>query len=84
MDVKTILSLLASASLAVASAIDPSLMRRQSSLPIDQCPGYSASNIQTSEGQVVSADLSLAGTACNTYGTDLDSLVLAVEYINGK
>lgn len=84
MALKTVLPLLASATLALASAINTSLLKRQSSLPIEQCPGYAASNIQTIGGQVMSADLSLAGTACNTYGTDLDSLVLQVEYINGK
>ncbi|KAG0649653.1 Alpha-glucosidase [Hyphodiscus hymeniophilus] len=43
------------------------------------CPGYKASNVkQTTSG--LTADLSLAGTACNVYGTDVDALSLTVEY----
>ncbi|GAB7352416.1 hypothetical protein MBLNU459_g2839t3 [Dothideomycetes sp. NU459] len=80
--VKHVICLLASGSLGLTSAIDKALTRKQSSLPIEQCPGYAASNIKTSGGQVVGADLSLAGTACNTYGTDLDDLVLQVGYID--
>lgn len=48
------------------------------------CPGYKASNVRTQHGNVVSADLNLAGSACNLYGTDLDNLVLQVEYETGK
>lgn len=44
------------------------------------CPGYQATNVKTQQGNVVSADLTLAGPACNLYGTDLDNLVLQVEY----
>ena len=43
------------------------------------CPGYSASNVQYS-GTGVTADLALAGPACNVYGTDIESLSLTVEY----
>ncbi|SPO02052.1 related to alpha-glucosidase b [Cephalotrichum gorgonifer] len=46
---------------------------------LDDCPGYSASNIQTT-GNGLTADLKLAGPACNTYGDDLDDLVLSVTY----
>lgn len=43
------------------------------------CPGYSASNVvRTISG--LSATLKLAGTACNLYGTDIDTLNLTVEY----
>ncbi|KAL2827223.1 glycosyl hydrolases family 31-domain-containing protein [Aspergillus cavernicola] len=43
------------------------------------CPGYVASNVkQTASG--LTASLSLAGHACNVYGTDIDSLNLTVEY----
>jgi alpha-glucosidase len=48
------------------------------------CPGYKATNVKTSQGSIVSADLSLAGAACNVYGTDLDNLVLQVEYETGR
>jgi alpha-glucosidase len=43
------------------------------------CPGYKASNIrETSSG--VMATLSLAGAACNVYGTDVKQLTLSVTY----
>lgn len=43
------------------------------------CPGYTASAIQrTPYG--MTAQLSLAGAACNIYGTDVDFLNLTVEY----
>ncbi|CAG7915842.1 unnamed protein product [Penicillium olsonii] len=45
---------------------------------LDDCPGYRASNIQQF-GQRLTADLSLAGDACNTYGSDLPDLKLLVE-----
>ncbi|RFU25375.1 hypothetical protein B7463_g10963, partial [Scytalidium lignicola] len=45
----------------------------------DACPGYSASNIvQTPHG--LTASLTLAGQACNVYGTDVETLNLTVEY----
>ncbi|KAJ5272341.1 hypothetical protein N7478_007466 [Penicillium angulare] len=44
------------------------------------CPGYKASNVKLNHGAIVSADLTLAGTACNIYGTDLHDLKLEVEY----
>lgn len=43
------------------------------------CPGYSASNVvRTISG--LTASLKLAGTACNLYGTDIETLNLTVEY----
>ncbi|KAJ5715258.1 alpha-glucosidase, partial [Penicillium malachiteum] len=44
------------------------------------CPGYRASNVKKQQGAVVSADLTLAGTACNIYGTDIEDLKLEIEY----
>jgi alpha-glucosidase len=58
-----------------------SLAKRQSS-SLDECPGYTASNVRVS-GSTITADLALAGTACNVYGTDLTDLRLLVEYQNG-
>ncbi|KAI1432490.1 glycoside hydrolase family 31 protein [Xylaria sp. CBS 124048] len=49
---------------------------------IDDCPGYTASNVVETEG-TVTADLTLSGTACNIYGTDLTDLKLLVEYQTG-
>ncbi|EXJ87313.1 alpha-glucosidase [Capronia epimyces CBS 606.96] len=43
------------------------------------CPGYTASNVKTSTSGVT-AHLTLAGTACNVYGTDVQDLDLLVEY----
>lgn len=48
------------------------------------CPGYQATNVKKSHGSIVSADLTLAGDACNVYGTDLNNLVLQVDYETGK
>ncbi|KAJ6024691.1 alpha-glucosidase [Penicillium herquei] len=44
------------------------------------CPGYRASNVKKEHGAVVSADLTLGGTACNIYGTDIEDLKLEIEY----
>lgn len=53
---------------------DPSAPNTQ-----QECPGYIASNVQhTTAG--LTADLTLAGTACNVYGIDIVDLSLSVEY----
>lgn len=78
---KTVFALLAAAAVAAAGVIDTSLKPRQTTnLTIEQCPGYVASNVQYSGNKTVGADLSLAGPACDTYGTDLTDLKLVVEY----
>ncbi|KAK5111910.1 hypothetical protein LTR62_004642 [Meristemomyces frigidus] len=64
------------ASIAYANPV-PSLFTRQPNLA--SCPGYTASNVQTSDTGLT-ASLSLAGTACNAYGADLTDLTLTVEY----
>lgn len=46
------------------------------------CPGYTASNIVTTNTGLT-ADLNLAGPACNSYGIDLQNLTLLVEYQTG-
>lgn len=43
------------------------------------CPGYKGSNVRYSDTGLT-ADLTLAGHACNVYGTDIESLSLTVEY----
>lgn len=54
--------------------IDPEAVNVQ-----DVCPGYLASNVQrTISG--LTAELKLAGKACNVYGTDVEDLTLTVEY----
>jgi hypothetical protein len=50
--------------------------------PRDNCPGYAVSNVQqTPTG--LTADLSLAGTACNVFGNDVRDLKLLVNYDAG-
>jgi alpha-glucosidase len=72
------LLLLFTPALAVAS----SLIVRDATDPLAACPGYKASNVQTTSSGLT-ADLTLAGTACNAYGTDLKDLVLQVTYEEG-
>ncbi|KAF2843449.1 glycoside hydrolase family 31 protein [Patellaria atrata CBS 101060] len=55
---------------------------RQASSSVDSCPGYSASNVQTS-AIGLTADLSLAGSPCNAYGNDIADLKLTVNYETG-
>jgi len=62
-----------SSSLAIRDAQDDALAA---------CPGYKASNVKTT-ATGLTADLTLAGTACNAYGTDIDDLVLSVSYDSG-
>lgn len=59
---------------------------RQSNATADgasSCPGYSASNVQTT-GTGLTADLALAGPACNSYGEDIQNLKLTVNYDTGE
>lgn len=46
---------------------------------VDACPGYKATNVKTSSTGLT-ADLSLAGTACNVFGNDIQKLKLSVVY----
>lgn len=62
-------------------ALATSLAKRQSS-SLESCPGYAASNVQDN-GAKITADLALAGSACNVYGEDLTNLKLEVEYQTG-
>lgn len=51
------------------AAVDPQLV----------CPGYSGSNVVRTDAGLT-ATLTLAGKACNLYGTDVETLNLTVEY----
>ncbi|KAG8901775.1 hypothetical protein FRB99_005113 [Tulasnella sp. 403] len=73
------LPLLLAATTATASVI---LANRQA-VTVDACPGYSAKNVTSGKG-TLSADLTLAGTACNAYGPDLTDLKLTVTYENAN
>ncbi|KAL2071530.1 hypothetical protein VTL71DRAFT_12765 [Oculimacula yallundae] len=65
--------------LAVTAVSSSSILSRASKDPLDACPGYKASNIKTS-ASTLTADLTLAGTACNAYSDDLKDLTLEVVY----
>jgi alpha-glucosidase len=43
------------------------------------CPGYAASNVVKTASSLT-ADLTLAGAACNVYSDDIKDLKLVVEY----
>lgn len=51
--------------------------------PLESCPGYRASNVKASLGGLT-ADLTLAGEACNTFGYDIAHLTLEVSYDTGR
>lgn len=47
------------------------------------CPGYTATNIDVTDSGLT-ADLTLAGVACNAYSEDLQELKLVVEHQTGN
>lgn len=68
---------------AFAYTINAWFFSTTSSDPLaNTCPGYRASNVvKTSTG--LTADLQIAGTKCNVFGTDVDRLKLSVNYDSG-
>ena len=48
------------------------------------CPGYEVDGEVTTSPNSLTANLKLAGDACNIHGTDIDRLKLTVEYETGK
>ncbi|OAK95599.1 alpha-glucosidase [Phaeosphaeriaceae sp. SRC1lsM3a] len=59
-----------------------SFLRWGTAVPLrraDSCPGYTASNVQRSDSSLT-ADLTLAGTACNLYGEDLQDLKFLAQW----
>ena len=46
------------------------------------CPGYTATNVDVTDSGLT-ADLTLAGPACNAYSEDLQELKLVVEHQTG-
>jgi hypothetical protein len=56
----------------------PNILDPQAVNPQDVCPGYKASNIQENDNGFT-ADLRLAGSACNVYGNDIKDLTLLVR-----
>lgn len=69
----------------LTAAASAAVIRRDypSNDALSACPGYQASNVLTSSTGLT-ADLSLAGKACDAYGTDLTDLTLTVEYQTGE
>ncbi|KAH6657173.1 family 31 glycosyl hydrolase [Truncatella angustata] len=63
----------------VGQSLIPNIIDPEAVDPQSVCPGYTASNVvETANG--ITADLSLAGAACNVYGNDIADLTLTVEY----
>lgn len=77
------LALLSAPIVVTASPLYSLETRQSNASDISVCPGYKASNVLTSYSGLT-ADLTLAGTACNVYGTDLTDLTLTVEYQTGE
>ena len=67
----------------VAATAAAAISTRQARGSVDDCPGYTASNVATT-GTGLTADLSLAGAACNAYGRDIENLRLLVNYDTGN
>ena len=63
-----------------ASASARALLPRQDNTA--SCSGYTASNVQSSSTGLT-ADLALAGPACNSYGKDIENLKLTINYDTG-
>lgn len=72
-------SLVLLSSLGLASAASVLIPR---TVDVDSCPGYNAKNVKENSHGFV-ADLTLAGKACNVYGSDLKDLKLEVTYDSG-
>lgn len=65
--------------------LSASLFRWTSAVPLrraDDCPGYKASNVVRSDSSIT-ADLTLAGSACNLFGPDLTDLKFLAEWQTG-
>lgn len=58
------------------------LVNNATAAQVDACPGYNATNVVTTSFGLT-ADLFLAGPACNVYGPDLVQLKLQVTYEDG-
>lgn len=59
------------ATVVSATVTDPSVL--------DACPGYKATGVVT-KGSTLTANLVLAGKACNVFGNDTEVLSLQVTY----
>lgn len=78
-----LLDLFLAASVALLPSVSAGILPRQQNATLDSCPGYKASGVETT-GNGLTATLTLAGAACNVYGTDLEELTLTVEHQSGR
>jgi hypothetical protein len=67
--------------LNLAPSVTPNIINPDAPDAQRICPGYKAANIVTFD-DTITADLSLAGPACNAYGNEISDLVLEVQYQN--
>ena len=77
-----VLGLVAFAGCAIAAPAPLDLVVRDGG-SADDCPGYEASNVEKTDS-TITADLTLAGDACNVYSPDIKDLKLVVEYQSSK
>ncbi|KAJ7592387.1 glycoside hydrolase family 31 protein [Mycena floridula] len=64
-------SLFLGASVVLGAWVDPAVL--------DACPGYTATKVKT-DARTLTADLVLAGKACDVFGSDIQNLSLQVVY----
>jgi hypothetical protein len=79
----TMVSLLCRLGVALATASGTAFAPRDRSVSLAECPGYKASNVKM-DPSTLTANLELAGPACNIFGDDLENLRLEVTYETGK
>ncbi|KAF2645172.1 hypothetical protein P280DRAFT_391630 [Massarina eburnea CBS 473.64] len=68
-------------SLNLAPSVTPNIIDPKAPNAQSLCAGYKASNVVTNNASIT-ADLTLAGAACDVYGNDILDLLLEVEYQN--
>lgn len=66
-------------SINYAPSVTPNVLNTAAPNAQNLCPGYKASNVEKSSSGLT-ADLTLAGPACNVYGNDIHNLILSVEH----
>lgn len=76
-------SLVFSLLLVVAASANQLVSRANQDDPLSSCPGYKASKVKSNHNGFT-ADLTLAGKACNVYGSDLTDLTIEVVYETGR
>lgn len=68
---------------STATPVTDIVERAEKAVDVDDCPGYVARNVKhTKTG--LTAELRLAGKACNAYGKDIPKLKLEVSYDTGE